>query len=50
VAKRQAERLLQGGDPKVLKTIRDEIDAAEIDPAPYLPPPLPGWVPPGEAP
>ncbi len=50
VAKRQAERLLQGGDPKVLDTIRKEIDAAEVDPAPYLPPPLPGGVPPGEAP
>lgn len=50
VAKRQAERLLQGSDPKVLDTIRKEIDAAEVDPAPYLPLPLSGRVPPGEAP
>lgn len=51
VAKRQAERLLQtNATPKVLETIRKEIDEAEVDPAPYLPLPLPGRVPPGEAP
>jgi hypothetical protein len=50
VAKRQAERLLQGSDPEVLDTIRSEIDAADIDPTPYLPPPIPGGVLPGETP
>lgn len=51
VAKRQAERLLQtNAAPDVLETIRKEIDEAEIDPAPYLPPPGMGGVPPGDEP
>lgn len=39
VAKRQAQRVLQGADPEVLAAIEAEIDEAEIDPAPYRPPP-----------
>lgn len=51
VAKRQAERLLQtNATPAVLEVIRKEIDEAEVDPAPYLPPPIPGGVPPGAEP
>lgn len=43
VAKREAARLLGDEDPKVLETIRNEIDAADAtDPAPYAPPPRPG--------
>lgn len=40
VAKRQAERLLSDEvDARVMQTIRDEIDAAQVDdPAPYIPP------------
>ena len=42
VAKRQAGRLLQGVDKKVLATVSKEIDDAEaVDPAPYVPPPAP---------
>lgn len=40
VAKRQAQRLLTGADPKVLEEVSKEIDSAEaVDPAPYVPPP-----------
>jgi hypothetical protein len=39
VAKRQAQRVLQDTDPKVLATIDSEIDAAEVNPALYAPPP-----------
>lgn len=42
VAKRQVTRVLDGADAAVLKTIGEEIDAAEVDPAPYLPPRPPG--------
>lgn len=48
VAKRQAQRVLQGADAKLLSAVEREIDEAEMDPAPYLPPPRPGDEPPDD--
>lgn len=45
VAKRQAQRILQGEDPELAAAVEQEIDEAETDPAPYQPPPRAGLPP-----